>query len=636
MSGHGHGHGAGHAGIVEEAHERAFDPRLFRHVLTWARPVAAWLLLGLLMLVPLSAVPVLLPWIVKQAIDGPLGGTGASAAPPPQLPFGLDPMLLAWPRDLIGLALLYLGLLVGESLLRYAQGLVIQGAGQRVIRRIREETFGHLLRLDMAVFDRQPVGRLVSRVTSDTENINELVTSVLVGLFRDLFVIAGTIWALFHLDAGLAWVALAAAPVIAGMTFGFRRWLRASWRGLRVRQAALVAVLSEHLSGVRVLQAFGREDAAQEAFREEAEAFYGTAWTLTHVQGILRPAIDLATQLALAAVLWFGGRAVLEQGLALGTLYALTVYLKQLFNPLGELSEKYNTTLAAFASTERLVQLRETQPTVVAEPWAGDLSDGAGIRSGGLRFESVSFAYASDAPWVLEDVSFAIEPGQTVGIVGATGAGKSSLLGLVARFHDPGRGRIVVGETPLTAWSPEIWRQHLGMVLQEPLLFRGTLAENLRMGRAHLTDAMLLEVLHQFLGEDPARRWPEGLALPLGERGDTLPTGERQLVCLARALLADPAVLVLDEATASVDSATEEAMLQQIEARKGRAMTLVVAHRLATVRHADHIIVLHQGRIAESGDHATLLAAGGRYATMWALQAGEAAHGSREALLYGA
>ncbi|MEB3299227.1 MAG: ABC transporter ATP-binding protein [Candidatus Sericytochromatia bacterium] len=607
--------------LREEDHERSFDPVLFRHVLRWTRPVASWLLSGLVLLLPLSAVPVVLPWIVKQAIDGPLGKEPSSG--PGVGPLGLDPGTWPWPADLMSLAALYLALLVGESLLRYVQGLIIQGAGQRVIRRIREETFGHLLRLDMAVFDRQPVGRLVARVTSDTENINELVTSVLVGLFRDVFVIAGTVWALFRLDSTLAWVALAAAPVIGALTFGFRRWLRSSWRGLRVRQATLLAVMSENLSGVRVLQAFGREDSAQEGFKDEAEAFYRTAWNLTHIQGILRPAIDLATQLALAAVLWAGGQAVLQHGLPLGTLYAFTVYLRQLFNPLGELAEKYNTTLAAFASAERLVQLQESRPTVVASGETVTFPGPEALRTLPLRFEGVGFAYSPTGPDVLDGVNLVFEPGETVGVVGATGAGKSSLLGLVSRFHDPVRGCLRVGDIPLTCWDPEVWRRHLGLVLQEPLLFRGTLRDNLRMGREHLDDARLLAVLTEVLGEDPCRRWPEGLDTLLGDRGGTLSTGERQLVCLARALATEPPLLVLDEATASVDSATEEAMLRQVQSRRGHGMTLVVAHRLATVRDADRIVVLHRGRVVEEGTHAALLARGGRYATMWALQAGE-------------
>ncbi|MEB3237407.1 MAG: ABC transporter ATP-binding protein [Candidatus Sericytochromatia bacterium] len=629
-------HGGHHGHLLrEDDHERAFDPMLFRHVLRWTRPVAAWLLVGLALLVPLSAVPVVLPWIVKQAIDGPLGVQGTVPVPATG-PLGLDPGSWPWPSDLVGLAVLYLALLVGESVLRYGQGLIIQGAGQRVIRRIREETYAHLLRLDMAVFDRQPVGRLVARVTSDTENINEMVTGVLVGLFRDVFVIAGTVWALFRLDSTLAWVALAAAPIIGGLTFGFRRWLRSSWRGLRVRQATLMSVMSENLSGVPVLQAFGREDAAQATFRDEADAFYRTAWNLTHVQGILRPAIDLATQLALAAVLWAGGQAVLGHGLALGTLYAFTVYLRQLFSPLGELAEKYNTTLAAFASAERLVQLQESRPTVLARGEGPSLPEAEALRAQPLRFEGVGFAYAPDGPDVLEDVTLLLAPGETVGVVGATGAGKSSLLGLVARFHDPVRGRLLVGDVPLTRWDPEAWRRNLGMVLQEPLLFRGTLGDNLRMGREDLQDEQLRAVMSDVLGEDLERRWPEALATPMGDRGGLLSTGERQLVCLARALATDPPLLVLDEATASVDSATEEAMLRQVEARRGKGMTLVVAHRLATVRDADRIVVLHAGRVVEEGTHAALLAAGGRYATMWALQAGEgqlAVAGGQEAVL---
>ncbi|MBM3266894.1 MAG: ABC transporter ATP-binding protein [Candidatus Sericytochromatia bacterium] len=612
----------------EEDLGRVYDPHLLRRLLGYARPHALTLGLCVVLLLAVSALELAQPYIVKVAIDQEIAGPGGT------------------PGGLPGLAALYLACLAASGCIGYVNSLLIQGTGQRIVQTIRQDLFAHLQRLSLAFFDRNPVGRLVTRVANDTETLNEMYTSVLVNLFRDVFVIAGTLAVMLHLDWRLALIGMGMLPVIAVAAFVFQRLIRAAWRVVRVRLARVNATLAENFSGMRIIHAFGRQQRQLREFREVNDALYEASWAQLRLAMVFRPLIELLSQLALAGLLWYGGLLALDGAVALGTLYAFTSYLRQLYNPIGELAEKFNILQAAMASGERLVQLLDTPPDVEDPPSAaGSLPPGAiaGSAGGRIDLRGVHFSYrrpgngtgpampgdpmsrdaaegAEAAPsWVLRDVTLAVAPGQTVAFVGHTGAGKSTILNLIARFYDVQEGQVLLDGADVRALRQADVRRALGIVLQEPFLFTGTIADNIRLDLP-LDDEQVAAKLREAGGAHLLAALPDGVRTAVSERGSSLSTGERQIVCFARALARDPAILVLDEATASVDSHTEQSIQEALLGRSGRRTTLIVAHRLATVQHADQIVVLHKGRVREVGTHLDLLARAGLYHKLWMLQ----------------
>lgn len=521
--------------------------------------------------------------------------------------------------SVLRLAVFYLVLLLLGLVLNYGQTLLLQLTGQRIVFRIRQEVFSHLQRLPLAFFDRNPVGRLVTRVANDTEALSEMYTSVLVNLFRDVFLLVGITAVMLRMNMKLGLLALAVMPLVALVTFVYQQKARDAFRDVRVKLARINATLSENISGMRVVQIFRREKAQAEEFHSINQAHFDAGMRQLYVFAVFRPALDLLAQLALTLVIWYGGGQVIRGNLQFGVLIAFTSYIQQFFRPIQELAEKFNILQQAMASSERLFQLLDTEPEVADKPEARVLDK---VR-GAVEFDHVWFAYEGDN-YVLRDVSFKVEPGQTVAFVGHTGAGKSSIMNLVSRFYDVQRGAVRVDGVDVRDVTQESLRRNIAVVMQDVFLFTGDVKGNIRLNADHITNDDVRRAAATVGADSFIRRLPHGYDEPVAERGATLSAGERQLLAFARALAFDPAILVLDEATASIDSETEHLIQQALrELSRGRT-TLIVAHRLSTIQHADQIIVLHKGMIREQGTHQELLARQGLYYKLWRLQFEEA------------
>lgn len=522
--------------------------------------------------------------------------------------------------SVLKLALFYLALLLVGLGLNYGQTLLLQLTGQRIIFRIRQEVFSHLQRLPLAFFDRNPVGRLVTRVANDTEALSDMYTSVLVNLFRDVFVLIGIAGVMLRMNLKLGLLALAVMPLVALVTFVYQQRARDAFRDVRVKLARINATLSENISGMRVVQIFRREKAQADEFHTINQAHFDAGMRQLYVFAVFRPVLDLLAQFALALVIWYGGGQVIQGHLQFGVLIAFTSYIQQFFRPIQELAEKFNILQQAMASSERLFQLLDTEPEVADRPDARTLER---VR-GAVEFDHVWFAYEGDN-YVLRDVSFKVEPGQTVAFVGHTGAGKSSIMNLVSRFYDVQQGAVRVDGVDVREVTQESLRRNIAVVMQDVFLFTGDVKGNIRLNADHISNEDVRRAAATVGADAFIRRLPHGYDEPVAERGATLSAGERQLLAFARALAFDPAILVLDEATASIDSETEHLIQQALrEVSKGRT-TLIVAHRLSTIQHADQIIVLHKGKIREQGTHQELLARQGLYYKLWRLQFEEAA-----------
>lgn len=594
------------AGIHEEEDLGVvYDAALIKRLLGYARPHAAGLAGCVALLLALTGLTLLQPFLVKLAIDGPLTG-----GPSPERVAALTPYVGAY---------LAVGLLVAG--LEYAQGYWLRVTGQAIIARIRHDVFAHLQTLDLAYFDRNPVGRLVTRATNDVEALNEMYTSVLVNAFKDVFMIAGAMLVMLAMDARLALVSFAALPLVVLSAWGFQFLARKAWRAVRVRLARLNATLAENFAGVRAIQVFAREARTAEEFRAINDDHFAASMHQLRIYAIFRPMLELISMLALAALLWWGGGAALAGTVTFGTLFAFTHYNRQLFEPVNGVAEKYNVLQSALAAAERLFQLLATQPKVVDPPAA----EGVGVTITAepvpaVEFRDVWFAY-DDEHWVLKGVSFKVMPGETTAFVGHTGAGKSTIMSLVARFYDVQRGQVLVDGIDVRAWAQAALRKRVGTVMQDVFLFAGDVAFNVALGDPAV-DRQAVEAAGELVGADAfVAGLPGGWDAAVAERGATFSAGQRQLLAFARTLAHRPGVLVLDEATASVDTETEQALQRAIAVARHDRTTLVVAHRLSTIQDADRIHVMHRGEIVEEGDHPTLLAVGGLYARLWQLQA---------------
>ena len=581
----------------EDVLGKAYDSTLMRRLLTYLRPYGLRVALALVAIVGASLLQLTQPYLVKLAIDDHIA-TGRME--------GLD-----------RLALMFLAILLGSFLLEFLQTWILQMTGQRIMFDLRGQIYGHLQRLDVPFYDRNPVGRLMTRVTTDVDVLNDLFTAGVVSIVGDLFMLTGIMVVLIVMDWRLAVVALSVLPLIVLVTQWFRRNARESYRTVRTWIARINAFLQEHITGMSTVQLFRQEERAGARFTDINRTHRDANIDSIFYYAVFYPAIEVVGALAVALIIWFGGLWTMEGTLTLGSLVAFLQYSQRFFRPISDMSEKFNVLQAAMASSERIFSLLDT-PVRIVSSTSGRPVERTATR-GAIVFENVSFGYAEGEP-VLRNVSFQVAAGERVGIVGATGAGKSTLINLLLRFYEVTSGRILVDGVDVRAMNLQALREKFGLVLQDVHLFSGTVAGNVRLGNARITDETVRAAARAVHADRFIEALPLGYDEPVAERGATLSVGQKQLLSFARALAFDPAILVLDEATSSVDTETELLIRDALHALMAGRTTLAIAHRLSTIQDMDKILVLHKGELRESGTHQDLLAARGIYYKLYQLQ----------------
>jgi len=597
--------------LEEEVLGKAYDSRLMRRLLVYMKPYRVVVGVSLFLLLIDSILQIIGPLLTKLAVDRYLVPTEAHQ----RVPF-----LEGWlSRD----ALTGLSQIAGIYLLVVALGLVfdfgqtylMQWTGQKAMFDLRKQLMTHLQTLDVAYFDRNPVGRLVTRVTTDVDVLNDLFASGLVTLVGDVLMLVFVLAAMARLSPGMTGLMVAVMPLVVLVTIQFRRTAAQSYRRIRVAIAKINSYLQEHIAGIAVLQLFNREERSKREFeainRDHMVAFKDSITAY----GWFYPTVEFLGMLALALLLAYGGLRIRQGALTLGVLVAFFQYGLRFFRPIQDLSEKYNILQGAMAASERIFKLLDTQPAIVPPEQTVALPPG----SLSIEFDHVWFAYNNE-DWVLRDVSFRIEPGETVAIVGHTGAGKTTLSSLLLRFYDVQRGSIRIGGIDVRQFDLIDLRRQFGVVLQDPYLFTGTLESNIRLGTAGVSTTEVKDAARQVNLIDFVNELPKGFDTPVRERGNGFSTGQKQLISFARALAHDPRILILDEATSSVDTETELRVREALSRLVSNRTSLVIAHRLSTIQRADRIIVMHKTKLREMGTHQQLLTQRGIYWKLYQLQ----------------
>ncbi len=625
----------------EEVLGKAYDGRLMRRLLTYLRPYKWHVVVALAAIILKSGLDVLGPFLTKIAIDKYL-----ARSPNSYSHSWIGDRLSSTP--LTGIAQiggLYVGILVFTFALEFVQTYLMQWTGQKVMFDLRKQIFRHLQHIHVGFFDKNPVGRLVTRVTTDVDALNEMFTAGVVSIFEDVFVLAGIIAIMMKMNWRLALITFAVLPLIVYATMIFRDKVRDSYRRIRTAIARINAYLQEAVSGMLVLQLFNREKRAFNKFSDINASHMEAFKDAIMAYSVYYPVVEILSAIAIASIIWFGGNDVIRGIASIGVLVAFMQYAQRFFRPIQDLSEKYNILQSAMAAGERVFKLLDTKievtsPAVTTRPKG----------PGRIEFDHVWFAYnvsgqdsgatgalarptmpsgrtgtpvapqAGEPDWVLRDVSFVLEPGETIAVVGHTGAGKTTLISLLMRFYDVQRGAIRIDGVDIKQMNLDDLRGRFGVVLQDPFLFSGTVAGNIRLGTARIQDADVEQAAEDVNLADFIRTLPGGFKEEVRERGSTLSTGQKQLISFARALAHNPKILSLDEATSSVDTETEfrvrDALNRMVEGRTA----LIIAHRLSTIQRADKIIVMHKGQVREIGSHQQLLAQRGIYYKLYQLQ----------------
>ena len=564
-------------------------------LLPFLKPQLKNLVLCLLMVLLVNAAELIKPYILEIVIDRYL-----TAGRPDS---GWDAVWF--------FALSYLLCAALSSLLSVTEAVKVNRMGQSILMDIRRRVFTHIQHMSMATLDRFSSGRLVTRATNDVETLNELFSDVLVNLFKDIFMLIGIVAVMLWINWRLALAAFAVVPLIALITVLVRGRLRRNFVLLKSLTGRINGFFAENMSGMRLVQIFRKEKEKHDEFSALNTAYYHSARTQVRMNSLMRPLVEVVNQLGIAILIWYGCKQIGLGTLEIGVLYAFTNYIKQFFDPINDLAEKYTTISSAVVSTDRIFELLDDDAQLEDTVSGQDVPKVCGR----VEFRHVWFAYTGEN-WVLKDVSFTVEPGQSFAFVGETGAGKSTIISLLSRFYAPQKGQILLDGRDISLLSLEQLRRHVAVVLQDVFLFSGSISENVRLGNREITDEQVDRALRLACARDFIDGLPQGMDTPVTERGSTFSAGQRQLLSFARAIAHDPAVFVLDEATASIDTETEQLIQRSVTSVSRGRTTLIIAHRLSTIRACDCICVLHDGRIVEQGNHARLLSLNGAYARL--------------------
>ena len=610
----------------EEVLGKAYDATLMRRLLQYLRPYTPSVALALAAIIAASVLQLAQPYLMKLAIDRYIANGDLA---------GVDRIAIA-----------FFFILIGSFILEFVQTWTLQMTGQRIMYDMRLQIYRHLQRIDLQFYDRNPVGRLMTRVTTDVDVLNDMFTSGVVSIFGDIFTLAGIMIVLVTMDWRLALVTFAVLPLIVLVTQWFRRNVRESYRTVRAWVARINAFLQEHITGMPTVQLFRREARTFDRFDQINRRHRDANIDSIFFYAVFYPAVEVIGALAAALIIWFGGRWTLQGTLTLGSLVAFLLYSGRFFRPISDMSEKFNVLQAAMASSERIFKLLdtpvkiETRLATRGSRLATEEKEPSQPPAGHIIFDHVWFAYnAADAAaggdagadFVLRDVSFEVRPGERVGIVGATGAGKSTLINLLLRFYDVTRGRILIDGVDVREMQLQDLRRLFSLVLQDVHLFSGTIAENIRLGNAAISDDAIARAAESVHASRFIERLPAGYASAVAERGATLSVGQKQLLSFARALAFNPRILILDEATSSVDTETELLIRDALNVLMAGRTTIAIAHRLSTIQDMDQILVLHKGKVRESGRHQELLAQRGIYYKLYQLQYRDQESGSEAA-----
>lgn len=510
---------------------------------------------------------------------------------------------------------IYLALVIAAFGLGYFQTYSLNYVAQNIIRRMRKQLFSHLQGLSFSFFDRNPIGRLVTRVTNDTETLNEMYSNVLVNLFKDIFILMGIMLIMLSMNVQLALLAFTTLPLIIGATILYKKFARDAFREVRTRLARINASMNENITGMRIVHIFKREKQQYNEFEGINKGHYDAGMRELQLNAMFRPAMDFIYAIGLSLLLWYGGGKVVQGAVEFGVLYAFIDYINRFFKPINDMTEKYTIMQQAMTSSERIFMLMDEKDSLPdpKHPKPLDKVNGA------IEFKDVSFAY-NEGEWVLRDVNFKVEPGETIAFVGATGAGKSSIISLLTRFYDIQKGSITIDGVDIRDVKKADLRKHIGVVLQDVFLFSGDIESNIRLNNETITSEQIRKVAEYVNASSFIERLPNKYKEEVMERGSTLSAGQRQLLAFARTLAFDPSILVLDEATANIDTETELLIQDALKKVSKDRTTLIIAHRLSTIQHADKIVVLHKGKIREMGNHQELLKKGGLYYNLYELQ----------------
>ncbi len=579
----------------EEILGKAYDAHLMMRILRYLRPYWKLLAVSFVFLMFQTGAQLLGPYITKIAIDRYIAQGDID---------GLDWMALA-----------YLGVVLFGFTVVFIQTYTTEYTGQRAMHDLRMEVFSHLQKQDLAYFDRNAIGRLMTRTINDVETLNELFSTGVVGLLGDLSIVFGIAIMMFWLDWELALVCLAAFPVIVYASRFYRKRAREVYRESRMILGRLNAGLQENLAGVATVQAFGQEEKMYRRFQDVNVSYRNVLLRSIRYNAMFFPVIELFSALTIGLLLWYGGQQILAGSVQAGVLVAFIQYIQRMYQPIRDLAEKYNVMQAAMASSERIFALLDT-PETIKNP---SRPKSAAKVAGEVEFRDVWLSYTPGDP-VLKGISFRVRPGEKIALVGATGGGKTSIISSLCRFYEIERGAVLIDSVDIKEWNKQELRRHLGLVLQDVFLFSGDIATNITLGDPRIDERRMLEAARRAQIAPFIEKLPSRYGEEVQERGSTLSQGQRQLLSFARALAFDPKILILDEATSSVDTQTELLIQEALDELLKDRTALIIAHRLSTIKHVDRILVIHKGDIWEDGSHEELLARGGLYARLYDLQ----------------